>query len=340
MRAMLMPRIIRALCCVYAIVVAAVAAIALVGPERWWWAGFNMFLPQSIWALPAIIIFPLAFWRARRWAWLPFLSLLAVVGPIMGLCWGNAGTPPPGTALRVMTYNVQLWQRANVPAIIAEIRDAAPDILCLQDARGASRGQVAAFLSDWHVASAGQYVIASKFPIIDSAVGDISYRGEEHSYLRARIDVAGQPITVVSAHFITPRDALTGVRSESFVTDGVPIVQTNLSDRLTQARALAEDIRRSTGPLIVAGDLNAPPQALASRMLTDVGLIDAFARSGRGYGYTFGHTLIFGTSFLRIDRILATKEFFFVRAAVGSAEGADHRPVIADMVLRKGHPGE
>ncbi len=336
-----MPRIvIPALCCVYALIVAAVGATAAAGPERWWWAGFNMFLPQSIWAAPAIIILPLAMWRARRWAWMPVLTLLAVAGPIMGLCWGRPGAPPPGTAVRVMTYNVQLWQRANVPAIISEIREAAPDILCLQDARGASRGQVAEFLRDWHVASAGQYVIASKFPVIDSTVGDISYRGEEHSYLRARLDVAGQPITVISAHFITPRDALTVVRSDSFVTDGIPIVKTNLSDRLTQARALAGDVRGLSGPLIVAGDLNAPPPALASRMLTDAGLIDVFANSGRGYGYTFGHTLAAGLSFLRIDRILASREFFLVRAAVGSAEGADHRPVVADMVLPTMMSGE
>ena len=75
--------------------------------------------------------------------------------------------------------------------MVSEIRNAAPDILCLQDARGASRGQVSAFLKGWHVASAGQYVIASKYPFVDSTVGDISFRGG-HSYLRAGIDVGGK----------------------------------------------------------------------------------------------------------------------------------------------------
>jgi endonuclease/exonuclease/phosphatase (EEP) superfamily protein YafD len=232
-----------------------------------------------------------------------------------------------------MTYNVQLWQRANVPAIISEIRQAAPDILCLQDALGASRGPVGAFLKGWHLASAGQYIIASKFPFIDWSVGDISYGGKRHTYLRARVDVAGEPVTVVTAHFVTPREALTVARSARLWRGGIPIVRKNLSDRLTQARALAEDVRQITGPLIVAGDLNAPPQALASRALTDTGLVDAFARSGRGYGYTFGHTFSMGQSFLRIDRILASRHFFLVRTMAGGAEGADHRPVIADMVL-------
>ena len=227
-----------------------------------------------------------------------------------------------------MTYNVQLWQRANVPAIISEIRDAAPDILCLQDARGASRGQVSAFLKGWHVASAGQYVIASKFPFVDSTVGDISYRGEAHSYLRARVDLGGKVVTVVNAHFVTPRDALTVLRTDRFGRTAVQVIRRNLSDRITQARTLAEDVRHVAGPVIVAGDLNAPPPALASRALTDAGLVDTFARSGRGYGYTFGHTLLVRQSFLRIDRILASDHFFLVRTTVGGADGADHRPVI------------
>jgi endonuclease/exonuclease/phosphatase (EEP) superfamily protein YafD len=292
-----------------------------------------MFLPQLLWAGPGLVVVPLALWRTRRWAWLPAAAVLWVAGPLMGFCWNTARAAPPGTSLRVMTYNVQLWQRANVPAIISEIRNAAPDILCLQDARGASRGQVSAFLKSWHVASAGQYVIASKFPFVDSAVGDISYRGEAHSYLRARVDLGGQIVTVVNAHFVTPREALTVLRTDRFGNAAVQIITRNLSDRVTQARALAEDVRHLAGPLIVAGDLNAPPRALTSRALADVGLVDTFASSGRGYGYTFGHTLLAGHSFLRIDHVLASAHFALVRATVGGAGGADHRPVIADMVL-------
>jgi endonuclease/exonuclease/phosphatase (EEP) superfamily protein YafD len=297
-----------------------------------------MFLPQLIWAVPGPIVVTIALWRARRWWWLPAAAMLWVAGPLMGFSWNATRAAPPGTSLRVMTYNVQLWQRANVPAIIDEIRTAAPDILCLQDARGASRGQVRAFLKSWQVASAGQYVIASKFPFVDSTVGDISYRGEPHSYLRARVDVGDQEVTVVNAHFVTPRDALIALRTHRFGNAAVQVITRNLSDRITQARALAEDVRTIPGPLIVAGDLNAPPPALASQALADAGLVDTFAKSGRGYGYTFGHTLLAGRSFLRIDRILASTHFFLVRATVGGAEGADHRPVIADIVLPQTSP--
>jgi len=320
-------------CWLYSGLVGVIAATQALGPERWWWGGVNMFLPQLIWAIPGPIVIAITLWRARRWAWLPAAAVLWVVGPLMGFSWNVPGIAPSGTSLRVMTYNVQLWQRANVPAIIAEIRNAAPDILCLQDARGASRGQVGAFLKGWNVASAGQYVIASKFPFVDSTVGDISYRGEPHSYLRARVDLGDQVVTVVNAHFVTPRDALIALRTHRFGNAAVQVVTRNLSDRITQARALADDVRTIPGPLIVAGDLNAPPPALASQALADVGLVDTFAKSGRGYGYTFGHTLLAGRSFLRIDRILTSTHFSLVATTVGGADGADHRPVIADIVL-------
>jgi len=87
--------------------------------------------------------------------------------------------------------------------------------------------------------------------------------------------------------------------------------------------------------LIVGGDLNAPPASLASRTLTDSGLVDAFAAGGRGYGYTFGHSLRLRRSFLRLDRILVSRHFAVVAAHVGSATGSDHRPVIADLVLAR-----
>jgi endonuclease/exonuclease/phosphatase (EEP) superfamily protein YafD len=320
---------------------AAVVAIGLqnaVGPERWWWAGINMFLPQFLWAIPGLILLPLTIWRARAWTWVPLGAMTYVALSLMGFCWANPARAE-GTPLRVMTYNVQLWQRGTIGAILAEIRRADPDILCLQDAYGATRGRVGEYLKSRHVASFGQYVIASRFPVVVSVPGDISYRGERHTYLRAQIDVRGQIVTIVSAHFVTPRDALGTLRAASLWETGVSLTKQNLSDRIIQARALANDLREIDGPIIVAGDLNAPPSSLVTRTLTDLGLVDAFSVSGRGYGYTFGHTLniglLGGYSFLRLDRILVSRHVKLSRTWVGGSHGSDHRPVIAQVTLQR-----
>ena len=318
----------------YAAIVAAILVQSEAGPERWWWAGVNLFLPQFVWALPAAVLLPLTVLHARRWSWLPAAALLLVVGPLMGFRWNGAPHPDAGTSVRVMSYNVQLWQRRNIPAIIDEIRRAHPDVLLLQDARGFSRGMLSDVLRGRDFAAYGQYVIASRFPIVDSTAGDISYRAEPHTYLRAQIDVDGKIVTVVIVHFITPRDALMALRGAQFWSTGIPVIEQNLADRISQADAVADDLGPVTGPVIVAGDLNAPPHSLASRVLTGIGLVDTFSASGRGYGYTFGHTLLRGQSFLRLDRILVSRHFLPVRTWAGGADGSDHRPVVADIVLQ------
>ena len=319
-------------CFFHAALVASIAVLNALGPERWWVAGVNMFVPQWVWGLPAVVLLPLTAWRARRWAWLPAMTLLIVAGPLMGWCWSFHANPA-GLPLRVMTYNVQLWGRASSSRVAAEIENARPDILCLQDARLPGGTALDELLEHWHVASFRQYVIASRFPIVDSAVGDISYGGERHTYLRARIKVGERHVIVSTAHFATPRGALRAFRAPALWAAGVERIKTNLSHRVTQGAALANDLRDVKDPVVVAGDLNAPPQSLASRALTDIGLVDVFSAGGRGYGYTFGHTLRGEQSFLRLDRILVSRHFATVRARAGGATASDHRPVIADLVL-------
>ena len=320
----------------YVAVVAAVGLIFAVGPERLAWGGVALFLPQMILAVPGFILLPFVLWRVGRLTWLLAVALLFIAGPLMGLSW-SSHQARDGVPLRVMTYNVQLWQRRNVPAIVNEILDADPDVLCLQDARGAQNTLLAPYLKRRNVTMFGQYVVVSKFPILDTTVGDISYDGETHTYLRARIDVAGRHVAVFNAHLVTPRDALSPLRSPTLWRLGISEMRQNQSQRMRQARQLVEDAREISGPLVIAGDLNAPPASLVTRMLTDRGFVDAFTAGGRGYGYTFGHTLLVGRPFLRLDRILASRQLVPVRTWVGGASGSDHRPVIADMVLT--HPG-
>ena len=316
----------------YVAVVAAVAAIYAIGPERLAWGGVTLFLPQIISRRPGFVLLPLVLWRGRRLTWLLVAPLLLILGPLMGLTWSSQ-QPQPGIRVRVMTYNVQLWQRRSVPAIVREILEADPDVLCLQDARRTKSTPLAEYLEKRNVAMFGQYVVVSKFPIVESSVGDISYDGETHTYLRARIDLKGRHIVVFNAHLVTPRDALSPLRSPTLWRLGISEMRQNQSQRMRQARQLVEDSRGITEPLIIAGDLNAPPASLVTRMLTERGFVDAFSAAGRGYGYTFGHTLLIGRPFLRLDRILASPDLVPVRAWVGGASGSDHRPVIADMVL-------
>lgn len=289
-----------------------------------------MYTPQWLWAIPGVVLLPFFLWRARKWVWIPLLGLLWVAGPMMGYSWGGSADPGSKVPIKVMTWNIQWWRSASVSSVAAEILREDPDILCLQDARGVVEGGIKEPLKGYKVAAFGQYVIASKLKITNSTVGDISYRGERHTYLRAVIDANGRSITVCTAHFTTPRDGLSGIRHFSRASIGS--IERNLQDRLIQAEAISRDVRKIHGSVIVTGDLNAPIQSLACRKLLNLGLRDSFGLAGRGYGYTYGHTMRFGRSFVRIDHILASEDLRPVRCEVGQTTVSDHRPVIAEFL--------
>jgi endonuclease/exonuclease/phosphatase (EEP) superfamily protein YafD len=137
---------------------------------------------------------------------------------------------------------------------------------------------------------------------------------------------------LVTAHLITPRFGLSATRQNPL--RGLGEWRENVADRMTQAGRLAEDLRGRSRPAIVAGDFNAPDASLVVRTLLDTGLRDAFSVAGVGYGHTWGHSLRFGFSFLRIDHILVDREFAIAACFVGGT-GSAHRPVIADLYLSR-----
>ena len=139
------------------------------------------------------------------------------------------------------------------------------------------------------------------------------------------------PLTLITAHLESPRLGLNAARREGL--DGIDTWKHSHEVRLAQARALA-GIRVPAGPLVLAGDLNAPDASAAVQSLLARGLRDAFASAGRGYGYTYGHTLRPAFSFLRIDHILVSPQIEVVRCFTGDTEASDHRPVIADLAWR------
>ena len=251
----------------------------------------------------------------------------------MGFTWSVQGHRE-GVRVRVMTYNVQSWVARNISAIAAEIAHANPDILCLQDARGALDGQIGVILKDRHVAAFGQYVIASRFPVNGQSVGNIRFDEHPHTYLKAAVDVRGTRVIVASAHFLTSRDALSAFRSVKGWKNAVSLIKNDFENRLTQARLLSADLASSRDPVIVTGDFNVPSTSMVFDVLGSVGR-DAFAEGGRGYGYTFGHSLGPRQSFVRIDHILISQHFDAIQAYAGGARGSDHRPMIADLVLRE-----
>jgi endonuclease/exonuclease/phosphatase (EEP) superfamily protein YafD len=225
-----------------------------------------------------------------------------------------------------MTYNVK-YGRGDVRALTEQVLAADPDLLLIQDVsyRVTTYPPFAAFLRTRHVEAEGFYLIASRYPL-----SPVEYRpmGSDW-YVRTRVESASFPLAVYNVHLMTPRDGLAAMRERS--REGLGELMEGARERLAQVAQLNADLDREVGPVLLAGDLNAPPESLVLRQMRSNRLKDAFGEAGRGYGYTYGHSLKPYVSYMRIDHILFSRELVALDSWVGGRPGSAHRPVVADL---------
>ena len=306
-----------------------------------WWLELLHYVPYPAYLLPALVAFAVSFKLSKWWRMASALGVLLVAGVVMGFVAGRADA---GTGrVRMMTYNIKAYRAETRPDGFEELaREVAahdPDILVMQDAgeltqlRRQSPELAGAIFAGRQVFTSRQYIVVSRFPMRDCGWGDLSYRHVQADYARCIVTIAGVDIDLVTAHLLSPRRGLNATRREA--VDGIDDWQQNFGDRLTQARKLALVAAARQRPMILAGDLNASESSPVIRALLERGLRDAFSSAGLGYGYTHGHALKVGFSFLRIDHILVSDEIGVADAFPGGWQASEHRPVIADLLLHR-----
>lgn len=317
---------------IYGLVLLTISAANFVGPERWWLASLNLYMPQWPWALPCGLLVPWYLLTAWRFLWAPALLLVWVCGPIMGLSLGLArfAHPAEGVRLRVMTYNVK-WGDRDAERLVANVAAANPDVVIMQDSGGVLRNKLAALRKrGWSAVQRSQFSVLSRFPISGVATQWLT-PARQQDCLRCVLHVGQTPVTLYNVHLMTPRWALGAVAESG--SDAAHDVQQNADVRLHEAAGLAEKLATVNGPCLIAGDLNAPVQSLACQTLLNHGLKDAYSEAGCGYGYTYGQSTLVRCPFVRIDHVLVSAQLQVVRCSAGSPDGSDHSPVIADLLL-------
>ena len=126
---------------------------------------------------------------------------------------------------------------------------------------------------------------------------------EQRGLLEAVVVVHGRPLRVMTTHF----------------------QHDSASARLLQASTVATYVRASREPVVLTGDLNAPPAEPEVTTLTDL-LTDTHAAVGRGDGFT--HPAEAPTA--RIDYVLTSLRP--VRSTVLPTASSDHRPVLTRLL--------
>jgi endonuclease/exonuclease/phosphatase (EEP) superfamily protein YafD len=308
------------------------------GTDEMWWFEIARYVPFPAYLVPALLLVACAWPLGWRWRALALVTPVLVATELMGLA---VGSPDAGGArLRFMTYNIKAYLARKTPdgyaRIAWEIARHDPDVIVMQDAGSIESAEqlpapMKAALKGRQVYVQGQYIVASRYPLSHCAPGNMSFSGQEDDFVHCTLGVAGKDIDLFTAHFVSPRDGLNAARGRA--VGGMQEWETNFNDRMAQSIQLSAAVAKATHPVIVAGDLNADEHSPVVRRLLANGLRDAFSSAAVGYGYTIGHDLRPGFSFLRIDHVLVSPDIGVRDAAPGGREGSEHRPVVADLLV-------
>jgi endonuclease/exonuclease/phosphatase (EEP) superfamily protein YafD len=311
------------------------------------WIELSRYLPYYWLALPCIVAVALSL--ILGWQWVMGSAAVVALLAVVTLGWvfnlGESAAQAGAVKLRFMTYNVKAViateLAGGMAALDFEINKHQPDVIAMQDANGLfvprGSGAVSEGLKVFglpHAFVVGQYAVASRYPLRDCAEMKTSL--DDFRPVRCTLRVGGADVSIVTAHFLSPRGGLMAARREGI--DGADDWQRNYAQRLQQANALLRAVAELPRPLIVAGDLNAPESSPVIQTLLAAGLRDAFAAGGWGYGYTYGQAFTQGIgrgrAFLRIDHILVSDDLHVSRVWVGGGGASQHQPVVADLALR------
>jgi endonuclease/exonuclease/phosphatase (EEP) superfamily protein YafD len=257
----------------------------------------------------------------------PVLTATAAAVTLAHLTWtapelrrrpAPAGVPN-GSRLRIVSSNVE-YPSPDSTALGRELASFDPDVLLLQELSPEHLRMIKAtgafdpFPYSYVDARPGSFGggIWSRFPLSDGE----TWRVAGIPMARATIDVDGTAVRVFDVHLKAP----TRPR-------WVPTWKAQLA-------ALATEVAGHGGPVIMAGDFNSTYGHAPFRRLLAAGVREAHIEAGRGLATTWPADNPVLPPLFRLDHVLVSPEFDVLGVLEGRGPGSDHRPVVADLVLR------
>lgn len=282
----------------------------------------SAFLPYGViaWMVAAVILLAATRGR-RRWLAAPLLAGLLAHSLMFAAYFlpahqATAGTEP---TLRLMALNMR-FGRADLGQLLTEVERVRPDVLVLTEFTSQADAVLTApewqALLPYHLGTTGQPFgphgwsdgsgthILSRTPLTELA------RTEDTraTSLVVRLTAGGHSFVLVAAHPANAvSEGLNGWLRES-----------------QQLLALAETY--SSGPLVIAGDLNSVPEHYPLRnLLAATGLHECQT----GWQPTYPANRL--VPLIRIDHVLASAQFATVSMDTFAASGSDHRGIVAEL---------
>jgi endonuclease/exonuclease/phosphatase family metal-dependent hydrolase len=333
-----------------------------VSPQRIWWLElFALAWPYLYLLTAGGLLLGLLVWRKRKLWWL-VPGLLAGAFHIPSYVGTGRGQPTkgPGTTVKVMSYNVRLfdfYDWSGNPGtgrrMISLVAEEHPDVLCVQElstAIGPHYTQLDSLRevfglpyvhfqsqdSIWHKYRQGMATF-TRYPIVGGGIVPLTQPSHNRS-IYTDLLIGADTVRVYNVHLQSHRFKKADSRlfedhefPEQEVSGVLARIHRSVPKRAEQADELLEHMRHSPFPVILCGDLNDPPASYVYRTLS-TDLTDAFTESGRGFGRTYNGVF---PSF-RIDCILHAPSMRSSGFRTLPHKLSDHYPVVCTMQLPAG----
>lgn len=304
--------------------------------ERWWLTTLCLYLPRLGWILPWPVVVLLLFLVGERRLGVVFTGLVPLFVVLVLMGYRVHGIAHEPQALRLMTWNT-FFGRNGTDDIYEDVQLEQPDIFVSQATGQRTRDLFRLKPAGYQLSNDGEFMIASKLPIIDKEIPPMIDHDHPAAWARYTVQSKDGPVDVFVMHPRSPRDGVEEARGSGFrsrlrdlglLGQSVGLVARNTALREKQVGSLTEAVRRATHPVLIAGDTNLPTLSwLYRHSLGALGVRDAFDEVGSGFGYTFPAKV----PWMRIDRVLASAPFRFLRVRDGGKLESDHRYVVADL---------
>lgn len=305
----------------------------------------------------------LVFWLVFKWRYaiIPLAGFAICWGPVRRYCPLNISTNPPAGAIKVVSYNVLMFNPWGLPPgemnpIVDYLVNSGADIICLQESGYDVKGRV---IIDSAFAEVYQYrdtvqksdpagdvlSLYSKFPILHRE--RILYKSKGNLSVAYVLDIKGNKVLLVNNHLETVglnhddktnfHSIVHGEMGSDSTREESKLIIGKVAEasrrRAPQADAVAAVIARYKQKgmsVIVCGDFNDSPLSYAHRKVAE-GLTDCYVESGFGPGWSYHRSGIR----VRIDNILCSSDFIPYGAEVDkSISRSDHYPIICWLKKR------
>lgn len=331
-RLLLLRRLWYGLAWAYIAFVALCAFIINSCGDRWWFATILLFSPRWLLALPLPVFLPLAIYNKRLI--LPFVvTLLIVVGPIMGFTFHTSNAHSGGQLFRVITCNLQNG-KYNTVAFNYLIENSRPDVVALQECPSTEKIK---FFEGWSHLHEGDMHIYSRFPLVKSGFRQAFvplHLWPRTCFLYGTVKTRSGDITFCTVHLPSPRYGLQNVLDSRTVIslERKKMLIDETEYRRQKSQEISAVVALLPSPKIIAGDFNTPVESMIYQNYWR-GFQNAYSMSGTGFGWTerlFVQGVPVG---VRIDHVLVSDAMKPIACQTGPDVGSDHLPVIADIAL-------